>query len=70
MDEADKGATDDHDRCEWVNVSSGTSSLGCPVQNPDSRKTVLSVFMCVLLTYLLTYLPLLTEERNGLLRVR
>jgi len=22
--------TDDHDRCEWVNVSSGTGSLGFP----------------------------------------
>jgi len=33
--------TDDHDRCEWVNVSSGTrlpAHLGCPGQNPESRK--------------------------------
>ena len=34
---------DDCDRCEWVNVSSGTSSPGCPGQNPESRKTVLVV---------------------------
>jgi len=25
---------DDHDRCEWVNVSSGTGSPSCPGQNP------------------------------------
>jgi len=32
---------DDHDRGEWVNVSSGTGSPGCPGQNPESHKTVL-----------------------------
>jgi len=31
---------DDHDRCEWVNISSGTGHPGCPRQNPDSRQTV------------------------------
>jgi len=35
-----QGMIDDHDRCEWVNVSSGSGSPGCPVQNPDSCKTV------------------------------
>jgi len=25
---------DDHDRCEWVNVSSGTGSSRLPGQNP------------------------------------
>ena len=35
--------TDDQDRCEWVNVSSGTSYLGCTGQNPDSLKTVVCV---------------------------
>jgi len=34
---------DDHDRCEWVNVSSGTSSPGLPGQNPESCKTVVCV---------------------------
>jgi len=24
------GLTDDHDRCEWVNVSSGTAHPVCP----------------------------------------
>jgi len=28
------GTIDDHYRCEWVNVSSGTGFLGCPGQNP------------------------------------
>ena len=27
-------AIDDHDRCEWVNVSSGTAHPCCPRQNP------------------------------------
>jgi len=31
---------DNHDRCEWVNVSSGT---GSPGQNPMIRKTVVVV---------------------------
>jgi len=34
---------DDHNRCEWVNVSSGISSHGCPGQNPESRKMVVVV---------------------------
>ena len=37
---------DDHDRCQWVNFSSGTGSTGCPGQNPESRKTV-CVCVCV-----------------------
>jgi len=37
------GMIDDHDECEWVNVSSGTSS-----QNPQSHKTVVCVCVCVL----------------------
>jgi len=39
--------TDDHDRCDWVNVSFGTSSPGCLAQNPESHKTVLCVCACV-----------------------
>jgi len=28
MEEADSGGIDNNDRCEWVNVSSGTGSPG------------------------------------------
>jgi len=40
---------DDHDRCEWVNVSSGTipAHPGCPGQNQDTGKTVVCVCVCV-----------------------
>ena len=33
---------DDHDMCEWVNVSSGRilAHLGCTRQNPESHKAV------------------------------
>ena len=34
---------DDQDRCEWVNVSSGTGSSGRSVQNPKIHKTVVCV---------------------------
>jgi len=37
---------DDHDKCEWVNVSSCTGSCGCSVQNQQSPKTVLWVRVC------------------------
>jgi len=37
------GIIDDHDECEWVKVSSGTGSPGCPGQIPQSRKTVVRV---------------------------
>jgi len=37
---------DDHDECEWVNVSSVTGSSGYPRQIPQSRKTVVCVW-CV-----------------------
>ena len=51
------GIFDDHDGCEWVNVSSGTVSLGFPRQNPQSHKVVvlyvLYVCVCVLLFSLL-----------------
>jgi len=40
--------TDDHDSCEWVNVSSGTGSLGCPRESPESHKTFVCVYVCVL----------------------
>ena len=30
------GMIDDHDECEWVNVSSGTGSPGLSGQNPES----------------------------------
>jgi len=37
---------DDQDRCEWVNVSSGTGSLGwgCPRRSPESHKMVVVVW--------------------------
>ena len=39
---------DDHDGCEWMNVSSGTGSPGLFRQIPHSRKTVvLCVCVCV-----------------------
>ena len=41
------GMIDDHDECEWVNVSSGTAHPGCPEQNPKRRKTVACVCVCV-----------------------
>jgi len=34
---------DDHDRCEWVNVSYGTISPRLSGQNPESHKTVVCV---------------------------
>ena len=34
---------DDHDRCEWVNVSSGTVSPGLSGQNPNSHRMVVCV---------------------------
>jgi len=37
---------DDHDRCEWVNVSSGIGSPGFPGENSHSWKTV-CVHACV-----------------------
>jgi len=41
---------DDHDRCELVNVSSGTGSPGCPEQSPESRKMVVVVALIKNLT--------------------
>jgi len=35
--------TDDHDRCEWVNVSSGTGSPGLSRTKSESRKMVVAV---------------------------
>jgi len=32
---------DDNDRCDWVNVSSGTCSPGLSGKNPQSRKMVI-----------------------------
>jgi len=37
---------DDHDECEWVNVSSGTGSPGLSRTFPQSRKTVVCVCVC------------------------
>ena len=34
---------DNHDSCEWVNVSSGTGSPICSGQSPESCKMVLVV---------------------------
>jgi len=36
--------TDDHDRCEWMNVSSSTGSAYFSRRNPESRKTVVCVY--------------------------
>jgi len=41
---------DDHNRCEWVNVSCGTAHLGCPGQNPDSHKMVVCVHVWLFTT--------------------
>jgi len=40
------GMIDDHDECEWVNVSSVPAHPGCPGQIPQSRKTVVCVCVC------------------------
>jgi len=42
--------TDDHDKCEWVNVSSGTGSSGLSGQYPESHKMVVCVHVCVIAT--------------------
>jgi len=34
---------DDHDSSEWVNVSYGIVSPGCPGQSPDSHNMVVVV---------------------------
>jgi len=38
---------DEHDRCEWLNVSSGTGSPGFPGQNSESHNTVVCVCVCL-----------------------
>jgi len=38
--------TDDHNRCEWVNVFSGTGSPGLSGQNPESGKMVVCI-LCI-----------------------
>ena len=43
------GMIDDHDECEWVNVSSGAGSLGLYRTNSRAVKR-LCVCMCVYLT--------------------
>jgi len=40
---------DNHDRCEWVNVSSGTGSPDCLRQSPESRKMVVVVLTNLIL---------------------
>jgi len=42
------GSTNDHNRCEWVNVSSGTASSGLSwtKSNPNNCKMI--VFVCVI----------------------
>jgi len=42
------GMIDDHDECEWANVSSGTGSPGFPGQNPQSCKMVVCVCVVVI----------------------
>jgi len=37
--------SDDYDRCEWMNVSSGIGHPRCPRQNPQSCKTVVCVLV-------------------------
>jgi len=39
------GVTGDHDRCEWFLLV--PAHLGCPAQNPESRKIVVCVCVCV-----------------------
>jgi len=39
---------DDHNRCEWVNVSSGTSSLGLSWMKSRERKMVVVIVVAVL----------------------
>jgi len=41
---------DDHDRWEWVNVSSGTAHVGCPGQSPDSHIMVVVVVVVTRVT--------------------
>jgi len=41
------GMIDNHDECEWVNVSSGTGSPMWSGQIPQSHKTVVCVCVCV-----------------------
>ena len=50
--------TDDHDRCEWVNVSFGTGSPG--LSQTKSREAVkwLCVCMCVLASVVLSFVSL------------
>jgi len=38
--------TDDHDRCEWVNVFLVPAHLGCPGQIPESHEKVVCVCVC------------------------
>jgi len=38
---------DDEDRCEWVNVSSGTGSPRLFQTKSRERQTVVCVFVCV-----------------------
>jgi len=45
MEEADKRMVDDQDRCEWVNVSSGTGSPG--ESRTKGSKTVVVVVVVV-----------------------
>ena len=47
MDEGDKGRLVTIDRCEWVNVSSGTGSPVLSRTNPKSCKMVVCVCVCV-----------------------
>jgi len=37
--------TDDHDRCEWVNISSDTVSPRLSRQNPENHKSVVVVVL-------------------------
>jgi len=39
--------TDDHNRCEWVNISFGTARPGCPEESTESHKMVVCVCVCV-----------------------
>ena len=48
---------DDHYRCEWVNVSSGTGSPCCPAQNLESCRTVVVIVVVVVLKLMFYVFP-------------
>jgi len=49
-----KGTTDDHDRCEWVNVSSGTGSPGLFWTKSKEPLNGCMCVLCVVVEYLVS----------------